>query len=147
MNRKPRFGPLLVLVATLAVLAAGRASAQNQPKPWLPITPEELAMKDCPQQPGASAVILYREEITDGENGTMSVIRRLKVLTEAGRDHSNIEIPYTAGYTKITGLEARVVTPDGKEHPFRGQVFDKTAVRYRKTRVAMKTFALPDVAV
>lgn len=147
MNRKPRFGPLLVLVATLAVLAAGRASAQNQPKPWLPITPEELAMKDCPQQPGAPAIILYREEITDGENGTMSVIRRLKVLTEAGRDQSNIEIPYTAGYTKITGLEARVVTPDGKEHPFRGQVFDKTAVRYRKTRVAMKTFALPDVAV
>jgi hypothetical protein len=39
------------------------------------------------------------------------------------------------------------VTPEGKERPFNGQVLDKTAVRYRKARVAMKTFALPDVAV
>ena len=104
-------------------------------------------MKDCPQQPGAAAVILYREEITNGETFATSVFKRLKVLTDAGREYSNIEIPFVTGSTKITGIQARVVPPEGPAREFGGQIFDKTAVRFRKMRVATKTFALPDVAV
>ena len=75
------------------------------------------------------------------------VFRRLKILTDAGRAYSNIEIPFTTGATKIIGIQARVVPPNGPAREFGGQVFDKTAFRYRKLRVAVKTLALPDVAV
>ena len=37
--------------------------------------------------------------------------------------------------------------PQGPPREFGGQIFDKTAIRYRKLRMAAKTFALPDVAV
>jgi hypothetical protein len=133
----------LLLAAGLNILLAGLAGAQSV---WPPIDPEDLAMKDCPQQPGAAAVILYREEIYDGDTYSTTVFKRLKVLTDAGREYSNIEIPYMKGSTKITGLQARVVPPQGPPREFAGQVFDKTAIRYRKMRVAAKTLALPDVA-
>ena len=136
--------PSLLLAAGLNILLAGPAGAQTV---WPPVDPEDLAMKDCPQQPGAAAVILYREEITDGETFATSVFRRLKVLTDAGREYSNIEIYFISGVTKVTGIQARVVPPQGPAREFGGQIFDKTAVRYRKTRVAAKTLALPDVAV
>jgi hypothetical protein len=133
----------LLFAAGLNVLLAAGASAQTV---WPPVDPADLAMKDCPQQPGAAAVILYREEITDSETHATAVFRRLKILTDAGREYSNIEIPFFTGVTKITGIQARVVPPEGPAREFGGQVFDKTAVRYRKMRVAAKTFALPDVA-
>jgi hypothetical protein len=37
------------------------------------------------------------------------------------------------------------VPPQGPIRPFTGQVFEKTAVRVRRFRVAVKSFALPDV--
>jgi len=134
----------LLLAAGLGILQPRPACAQGV---WPEIDPGDLAMKDCPQQPGAAAVILYREEITNGDSYTTTVFKRLKILTDAGRDYSNIEIPFLTGITKITGIQARVVPPQGPAREFGGQIFDKTAMRYRKLRVAAKTFALPDVAV
>jgi hypothetical protein len=135
---------VFVLVAIVLDLAGARpASAQS----WPPLTPEEKAMTDCAQQPGAPAVILYREELTDVESRTTTVFRRLKILTPAGRNRSNIEIPFVTGYTKVTGIEARVVPPQGPDREFSGQIFEKTIVRFGKLRMAVKTFALPDVDV
>ncbi len=131
------------LVIALAIAALPAAS----PPAWPPISAEDAAMKDCPKQPGAPAVILYREEITSADLGTMTAFKRLKILTPAGRDRSTIEIPFVAGYFKVTGIEARVVPPQGPEQPFTGQVFEKTALRGRRLRLAVKTFALPNVEV
>ena len=66
------------LMAVFAVLCGRPALAQA---PWPPIASEDLAMKDCPKQPGAPAVILYREESTDADEGVTTVFRRLKILT------------------------------------------------------------------
>ena len=134
----------LLWVVTFARVAAFPAGAQTI---WPPTLTEDAAMTDCPQQPGAPAVILYREELTDVESRTTSVFKRLKILTPAGRDRSNIEIQFIEGYSKITGIEARVVPAQGPERKFDGQVFDKTIVRYGKLRLAVIAFALPDVEV
>jgi hypothetical protein len=112
---------------------------------WPDVTAEETALKDCPGQPGAAAVCLYREEVEDFDRGETRIFRRIKILTAAGRDWANIEIPFPKGYYKIKGLEARVVPPDGAPVPFTGEVFEKTALRGRGLRVAVKTFALPDI--
>lgn len=134
----------LLWVVTFARVAAFPAAAQTI---WPPILTEDAAMTDCPQQPGAPAVILYREELTDVESRTTSVFKRLKILTPAGRDRSNIEIQFIEGYSKITGIEARVVPAQGPERKFDGQIFEKTIVRYGKLRLAVIAFALPDVEV
>jgi hypothetical protein len=138
---------LVLLAAGAASVVLAAALPAQSPPAWPPISAEDAAMKDCPQQPGAPAVILFREETTEGDTHATSVFKRLKILTDAGREYSNIEIPFMKGVTKVTGIQARVVTPDGSAREFTGQVFDKTVLRYRTMRVAAKTFALPDVAV
>ncbi len=134
----------LCLAVTSVVLAVSPAGAQTT---WPPIALAEAAMTDCPQQPGAPAVVLYREELTDVVTRTTTVFKRLKILTAAGRDQSNIEIQFIAGYSTITGIEARVVPPQGPDREFSGQIFEKTVLRSGKLRMAVKTFALPDVDV
>lgn len=145
MPRRLSFGSRVGLsfAAIVAVLwLAGPLSAQAT---WPPVSPEELAMTDCSQQPGAPAIILYREEVLDHETLRMGIFKRLKILTAAGRDHANIEIPYLPDRQIVEGLEARVVPPKGSARPFTGRVFEKTAVRVRGFRVSVKSFALPDV--
>jgi hypothetical protein len=133
-----------ILAASL-VLAAGRLAVAAED--WPPITDEEKALKDCPQQPGAPAIFLYREEIDDENALTTTYHCRLKILTSAGKDRANIEIPFVRGISKIEDLKARVVRPNGGVVPFAGQVFEKTVLRSGRLKVTVKTFALPDVDV
>lgn len=129
----------------LLVLAAARLTAN--PEDWPPVTDEEKALKDCPQQPGAPAVFLYREALRNDNDLTKSYYCRMKILTPAGKERANIEIPFAKGSQRIVDLKARVVRPNGGVVPFSGQIFDKTALRAGNLRVTVKTFAIPDVDV
>jgi len=135
----------VALTAAVFILAAGRPVAASED--WPPITDEEKAMKDCPQQPGATAVFLEREDIRDDSSFTRSYFRRMKILTPAGKERANIEIPFAKGISKISGLKARLVRTDGGTVPFTGQVFEKTALRSGRLKVTVETFAIPDVDV
>ena len=133
----------IVMLAGFVIAASpGRTAAQE----WPPVTDEEKALKDCPQQPGAPAVILYREETTSHKTWSISAYYRLKILTAAGREYGNIEIPGFYG-SKVTDVGARVVRPDGASVPYRGQIFETTVLRAGGIKITAKTFALPDVDV
>lgn len=135
---------LRIPTAWLALCAALVLPLSAQ-KPWPPISPEEMAMNDCPQQPGIAAICLYYEKTTAHEYDEISIFKRLKIFTPAGREFANIEIPYFRGWYIVKDLEARVVPAQGQPRPFTGQVFDKTALRGRGIRMAVKSFALPNV--
>ena len=60
---------------------------------WPPISTDDLKMTDVKEQPGAPAVVLDREEIDDDMNNAHSVYERIKILTDAGREYANVEIP------------------------------------------------------
>src|SRR5579884_3239249 len=97
--------PLTVLVLTLCV---SRAWAD-----WPVIAPEDLKMTDLPQQKGAPAVVLLREEVANDPQNYHSVYMRIKILTEAGRRYADVEIPYSRRNFKIDGVSGRTVHPDG----------------------------------
>ncbi|MGA9672265.1 MAG: transglutaminase domain-containing protein [Terracidiphilus sp.] len=59
---------------------------------------EELAMTSDPKAPGASAVILYREEREDEEHHFRSVYERVKVLTEAGKEAATVQVTYLKNF-------------------------------------------------
>jgi hypothetical protein len=145
VNRHLPRSAAIAAMAVASLLLAAAPAALAAPQSWPVIPDAERAMTECAQQPGADAVWLYREVVTDHENMATKVYKRLKILKESGRDRANIEIPYYVGRQKVTDIEARVVPPQGSPRPFEGQVFDKTAVRYRRFRVSYKTFAVPDV--
>ena len=138
------FSMIRAAIALCVLLAPGvRAAAQD----WPPVTDEEKAYADCPQQPGAPAVLLYREETTSHRTWSVTCFYRLKILKPAGRERANIEIPAYRGWYKVADLQARVVRPDGASAPFTGQVFEKTVLRTGGFRATVKTIALPDVDV
>src|SRR5690348_6810844 len=69
---------------------------------WQPINPADLALKDNPAQPGADAMILYRESkisakdlTSEGDTDTEYI--RIKIFTKAGLQYANVELPYVTG--------------------------------------------------
>ena len=140
-SRRFRLPVFLALVLAAAVVP--RASAVD----WPPIDPADLAMKDLPQQPGAPAVILRREEIDDDLLHFHDTYERIKILTEPGRQFASIEIPYGRRNFHIVNITGRTIHADGSIVPFDGKTFDKTVFKARGVRVQVKSFTLPDVQV
>jgi hypothetical protein len=133
-----------LLIAGLGMLAL---PAHAKDSDWLPIPPEDLAMRDNPLSPGSAAMILYREMITNDPESYETHYFRIKVFTEAGKKWGDVEIPYLKGSFRVTDLKARTVHPDGSIVNFDGRVFDKVVVKSRQLSYLAKTFTLPDVQV
>ena len=117
------------------------------PDAWQPIPKEDLVLKDNPADPGSSAMILERQVYTDDEKRVQKEVVRIKIFTESGRSHADVEIPYIVKSTSIEDIRGRTVRPDGAVIPFSGAVFDKVIAKYKKFRYDAKTFTLPGVEV
>lgn len=124
---------------------------------WTQPTPEELNMTSDPKAPGAPAVYLYREEITDDTGGTQSVYARIKILTHEGVEkYSDVVVPYDLAVDwsidlnyaeKVKGIEARTIHGDGTIIPFSGKPWTKELVKAGGFRSMEKGFSMPDVQV
>jgi hypothetical protein len=135
----------LPLVCLIALAPIARADQ------WTAPTPEELKMTSQPEVPGASAVYLFKEEITEDKMHVWSKYVRLKVLTEAGKEYANVELKqYSSsehgGYT-VNGIAGRTIHPDGTIIPFTGKPFDKLIEKGQGYKEMAKVFTLPDVGV
>jgi hypothetical protein len=118
---------------------------------WIAPTPEELSMTSQPEVPGAPAVYLFREETTDDKMHMFSIYVRLKVLTERGKERSNVELNYAkvsegGGYT-VEEIQGRTIHPDGTIIPFTGKPYEKLIEKTQGVKVMAKVFTLPDVEV
>ncbi len=118
---------------------------------WTVPTAEELKMTSQPEVPGAAAVYLFREEITDDKLHMWSKYVRLKVLTEGGKKYANVELTqYSSsgygGYT-VNDIAGRTIHPDGTIIPFTGKPMEKLVEKGRDYKAMAKVFTLPDVEV
>jgi hypothetical protein len=84
----------LLLLAVLSLASSHRLYAFDD---WQPINPDELKMTADAAHQG-DAIILYHEETADDMTRHRYVYKRLKVLTEKGKDRASVEIPYDAKY-------------------------------------------------
>jgi hypothetical protein len=125
-----RLGAPIVLPCLILLVMLTRVHAAD----WPPISKEELAMTDDPANPGAAAILALQTEY-----------RRIKVLNDEGKKYADIEIPYFDKAAQIVDIQARTVRPDGTAVNFQGQIFDRTAVKARKTKLQVKAFTLPEV--
>ncbi len=129
------------------MFVTGLAVTAQTDDAWDPIPPDELALKDDPLNPGAPAIILYRETFSDHKDSFETHHYRIKILNERGAEYGNIEVPYIKGVFRVEDIKARTVQPDGASMPFDGRVFEKTLVKVRKLKAFAKTFSLPAVQV
>src|SRR5688572_10097457 len=141
---------MLQAIARRGALAAMLMLASAKPvlsEDWQPVLAEELQMKREPKAPNAAAINLYRQVDRDDDASEETVYQRVKILTEEGRKHANVEIAYLRGSSLIRGLRARVLQPDGSITQFDGTVYDKPLLKARGVKMMAKSFTLPNVNV
>ena len=141
----PRVAWGALLAFLLFALSARAKSPQRGAEEWPPISKEEWALNDDPTNPGASALILYREVSTDDMKSVETHFYRIKILTDEGKKYGDVEIPYLEKAYRIEGIRARTVQPDGTAVEFSGEVFDKLVAKAKKVRFQAKTFTLAGV--
>jgi hypothetical protein len=113
---------------------------------WQPILPDELKMTADPAHP-ADAIMLYHEETADDMTRHRYIYKRVKILTEKGKDRASVEIPFDAARVGIADIKARSIAPDGTITPFTGKAFNSTIVKTHGLKYQAKTFAIPNVQV
>ena len=113
------------------------------------VSPDELKMTSEPLAMGAPAIILYRQVDRDDNvrTGHEDNYFRIKILTEEGRKHANVEIPFLKGNDNVVNVRARTIEPDGSIVNFDGKMFEKELVKGRGVKYLAKTFTLSDVRV
>jgi hypothetical protein len=144
-----RFGKWVAAGLAVCMFAAHETRAIG----FQPVSPDELKMTSEPLAPGAPAIILYRQVDRDDNIYTphQDNYFRIKILTEEGRKHADVEIPFVKGSEDVTKIKARTIRPDGSIADFGGKVFEKYLVKGkfmgRELKVLAKTFTMPDVQV
>jgi regulator of replication initiation timing len=145
-----QLGKWAVLSLAICMLAAPQAKAGVGFQPALP---EELKMTSEPLAPGAPAIILYRQVDRDDNIHTPHEDNyfRIKILTEEGRKHADVEIPFFKESQNVVNVRARTIRPDGSIVNSDVKVFEKYLVKGkfegREVKYLAKTFTLPDVQV
>lgn len=133
---------LCFVLSAFAILAPNKAVSQKFQEP----TKEELQMTSDPKAPGAPAVFLYREEVTDNANHFISEYARVKVLTELGKEWATVEVPYSGGGTPPV-IEGRTIHSDGTVVPLNGKSEDLLVEKRHGNHLKARVFNLPAVEV
>jgi hypothetical protein len=145
MNRTRRFLCTTAFVFFLLSAAALARQPSAASDDWLPIPPADLALKDNPADPGASAVILYREGDVVSQDFSIHEYVRIKIFTQDGIKEGDVELPFARPYSDIVDIRARTIHPDGSIVNFDGKVVEKNTRNANGFQYGAKTFTLPDV--
>src|SRR5271168_3928739 len=126
---KPSHKTPILLAATILVAALTLSGGSPAKDDWLPVPPEDLALKDNPVSPGAHAMILYRENSIDAKQSSYIEYDRIKIFTEEGKKWGDVEIQFNKNSVDIKDVRARTIRPDGSVVDFQGQVYEKEIVK------------------
>lgn len=135
----------VLFLAYVVILSFSQRLFSQASASWSPISKEELELKDNSLEPGAPAMVLYREVQTDNNKSLETRYTRIKIFNERGKKYADVEIPYFENRTEVQNIQARTVAPDGQSADFDGRVFDKVLMKTRRFRVNVKAFTLPNV--
>jgi hypothetical protein len=115
-----------------------------QKEDWLPITPQDLQIKEVPGNPGASAIQLYFADYIDDDEQTEFFYHRIKILNDKGKQYADVEIEIPPDGS-VGGIKARTIHPDGSIVDFTGKPFQKTLIKGRGIKFLADTLTMPDV--
>jgi hypothetical protein len=139
----------LFLFLSLATVF-GSIHADAQKRRWTVPTPEELSMTEQNGAPGAAAVILYHEEVTDDDKGTFSYYNRIKILKEDGAKAATIKLrsalPMSGYSSEVQEFAGRTIHRDGTEVPMTEPPQEET-LHLPNGKIIEKTYKLPQPEV
>src|SRR5438874_13617558 len=77
----------LIFLACICCAVPGFTAERSEA--WLPVTAQDLQVKEVPGDPGAAAIQLYYADFIDHKKKTEFIYKRIKVLTSKGLEHAN----------------------------------------------------------
>src|SRR5580693_8990166 len=111
MERTQMFSRRHITAIALLLFAAGIFGTSSVParaaSDWPQLSPEDLSLKDNPAEPGAAAMILYREEIInnkDFHDFYSEHFYRIKIFSDAGKKYADVEIPSTKNFAEVRDI-------------------------------------------
>jgi hypothetical protein len=114
---------------------------------WDPISQAEKSLSVNPIDPGAGAIVLFkRGDIRVETNTKIVTYVRIKILTEAGREHANVSFAARKGL-RLSKIEGRTILPSSGIVPLdssqvhRGRIYESA----RGAAIIKTSFALPAV--
>ncbi len=110
-------------------------------------TAEELKTTVDPAAPGAAAVYLDLQQVTNDPQHYMRIYARIKVLTEKGKELATIELPYLRGEVRIDEIKGRTIHSDGSIIPLEVKPEDLMIVKNGDMQANKKVFTLPSAEV
>jgi hypothetical protein len=144
------------IAGAVAIVLSSLAWAQL-PAEFQPPTEDELKMTSDPKAPGAAAVYLNVEEITNDPVHFYSVYARIKVLQEKGKELATVVVPYvrhsldqkadSVYSNRVTDIKARTIHPDGTIVPLAGKPQDILNAKEGQSQIDRVVFTLPSVEV
>lgn len=143
MNRSQRFVCGFAVLFILSCFFPSHPSSAGDD--WLPVPPEDLALKDNPASRGANAMILYRESDMDSKESSVREYVRIKVFTQEGTKEGDVQIAFIKSLNNIVDVRGRTIHPDGSIVNFDGKVYEKELVKFNGFKYLAKAFTLPDV--
>ena len=135
------------LVLSFAAIALSLSSCSFSQTQFKQPTPEELKMTSDPKAPGADAVYLNIEEVSNDPLHYETVYARIKVLTEKGKDMATVDVPYLRGGYKVADVKGRTIHADGQVIPLEGKPDDLLISKKGDREIGRKVFNLPSVEV
>lgn len=136
-----RYPSLMAVLAVLSFCPPGTAQKFQEP------TQDELKMTSDAMAPGAPAVYLYREEVTDNDKHFVSQYARIKVLTERGMNWSVVHISFRPELDGKPMVEGRTIHPDGSVYPLAESNVETVEVPQGGATSHEVKVALPNVTV
>lgn len=128
-----------------AVLLLCPLLCAGQGRPWLPVDPKELQMKELQQIPGAQAALLYYADEIDDNSHNEFFYSRIKIFSDGGKQYANVEIPLLEKFS-VENLAARTIHADGKIVEMSARPYEKVVLKGKGVRVRVQAFTLADVA-
>jgi hypothetical protein len=136
-------------IAATVVLAFLGITTASSAQDWPEIPADERVLTSVDYHPSASAVVLYERGRLmideDAVSSYLSVYRRIKILTEEGKEHGTIDL-FSSDFFRVKDLQARTHKADGTIVDLPDDaVYDKKRSAYYNRMVT--SFAMPDVEV
>lgn len=135
----------------LLLLGSTTAWAQPEFETWGQLTNEERAMKECPFDKEANAIVLIDEAVSDYDDDRRLITYRhirIKILKEKGLEYANVAIPYYVrnDFETIDDIEAMAFNFDASgnqtiQHLERKGIFTESSNEV----VHRKKFTFPGV--
>lgn len=100
-----------------------------------------------PAAPGAAAVYLDFQQVTNDPQHYMRIYARIKILTEKGKELATVELPYLRGEVRIDEIKGRTIHSDGTIIPLEVKPEDLMIVKNGDVQANKKVFTLPSAEV